>query len=411
MGAARIYRRFGLPNSGGDPQLVAQVASELASLFIEENLKAREQQAQGTTDFLTNQLGETRKTLEEQEAKLRDFRLKHIGEMPEQQAADLQILGHLQSQLQLEADALNRAEQQRAYIESMMSSSQSAGVVDLDDGETAGPKVSAAPANAAVSREKQQLTALLAHGYTENHPDVRRLKQELEQQAKSAKEAGPGGVPEAQVPLPPPPAPPKRHPVAPPKYVNPVLQTQLTGAESEIAKHKEQVQDLSKQIAGYQAKLEAIPVREQQITELVRDYEISKAHYSQLLNSQLSAETATQLELVQKGEKFSILDPAQPAQKPSRPNRALLNLGGSLGGLALGVFLALGTEFLGMSITSAEHLTAATGFPVLEVIPLIETRMDRLARRKRMFVAAVSGVAAVLAIGAFLIYHYGARSF
>jgi hypothetical protein len=79
--------------------------------------------------------------------------------------------------------------------------------------------------------------------------------------------------------------------------------------------------------------------------------------------------------------------------------------------LALGVFLALGTEFLGMSITSAEHLTAATGFPVLEVIPLIETRMDRLARRKRMFVAAVSGVAAVLAIGAFLIYHYGARSF
>jgi len=409
FGGSQDLQAFRITYSGQDPQLVAQVANELASQFIDENLNAREQQAQGTTDFLTNQLAETRKALAEQEGKLKDFRLKHIGEMPEQQAADLQILGHLQSQLQLEADALNRAEQQRAYIESMMSSSQSAGVVDLDDGQTASPKVSSSPANVAVSKEKQQLAALLAHGYTDNHPDVRRLKQEVEQQAKSAQEAGPGGVQEAQVPVPPPP--PKRHPAAPPQYVNPVLQTQLTGAESEIAKHKEQVQLLSKQIAGYQSKLEAIPVREQQITELVRDYEISKAHYSQLLNSQLSAATATQLELVQKGEKFTILDRAQPAQKPSRPNRTLLNLGGSLGGLALGVFLALATEFLGMSITSAEHLTAATGLPVLEVIPLIETRIDRLARRKRMFMAAVSGAAAVLAIGAFLIYHFGGRSF
>ena len=185
----------------------------------------------------------------------------------------------------------------------------------------------------------------------------------------------------------------------------------MNAAEYEIAKHKEQVQALSKQIGGYQAKLEAIPVREQQIAELQRDYEISKAHYGQLLNSQLSATTGTQLEVRQKGEKFSILDPAQPAQKPSRPNRELLNLGGSVGGLALGLFLALVTELLGMSITSAEHLTAASGFPVLEVIPLIETRMDRLARRRRMFMAAASGAAAALTVGAVLAYHFRARFF
>jgi hypothetical protein len=64
-----------------------------------------------------------------------------------------------------------------------------------------------------------------------------------------------------------------------------------------------------------------------------------------------------------------------------------------------------------MSITSAEHLTAASGFPVLEVIPLIETRIDRLARRRRMFMAAASGTAAALAVGAVLVYHYRARFF
>jgi len=424
FGGSQNLQAFRISFSGTDPQLVAQVANELASLFIDENLKAREQQAEGTTDFLTNQLEETRKTLEDQEAKLRDFRLKHIGEMPEQQAADLQILGHLQSQLQLEGDSLNRAEQQRSYLESMMAT-QPAAVVDLDDGQTTRPvaadgTIPHAPAAPPVSLKEKQLDVLLAHGYTENHPDVRRLKQEIAEQAKNSKEPAPGATPQAipqaaQVSVPPPPpappAPSSKQPYSPPKYVNPILRTQLNAAESEIAKHKEQVQALSKQIAGYQAKLEAIPVREQQITELVRDYEISKAHYGQLLNSQLSATTATQLEVRQKGEKFSILDPAQPAERPSRPNRTVLNLGGCVGGLALGLFLALATEFLGMSITSAEHMTAVSGFPVLEVIPVIETRMDRLARKKRLFIAAASSMAAALAIGALLVYHYRARFF
>jgi uncharacterized protein involved in exopolysaccharide biosynthesis len=115
FGSSQDLQAFRIEYSGGDPQLVSQVTNELASLFIEENLKAREQQAEGTSEFLTNQLEETRKTLEDQEAKLKDFRLKHIGEMPEQQDADLQILGQLQSQLQLEGDALNRAEQQKSY--------------------------------------------------------------------------------------------------------------------------------------------------------------------------------------------------------------------------------------------------------------------------------------------------------
>jgi succinoglycan biosynthesis transport protein ExoP len=289
--------------------------------------------------------------------------------------------------------------------------------VDLDD-PTPTTKPGGADgqvlANAATAKERQ-LASLRAHGYTEIHPDVRRLKQEIEQEAKNSKEPEPVRTPAAtpqaaQIPAPPPPAP-ARQPVAPPKYVNPILQAQLTGLESEIAKHKEQVQILSKQVAGYQVKLEKIPINEQEITGLVRDYEISKAHYGQLLNNELSAATATQLEVRQKGEKFSILDPAQPAQKPTKPNRLLLNLGGSLGGLTLGLILALATEFVGMSITSADHMMAVSGLPVLEVIPSIETRIDRLARRRRIFMATASSAVAALALGAFLAYHYGPRFF
>ena len=133
-GGSQDLQAFRIGYSGRDARQVAQVANDLATLFMDENLKAREQQATGTTEFLQNQLQETKKVLEAQEAKLKDFKLKHLGEMPEQQSANLQILGQLQSQLQLEGEALARAEQQKSTIQVLMP--QSAPVVDLDERES-----------------------------------------------------------------------------------------------------------------------------------------------------------------------------------------------------------------------------------------------------------------------------------
>ena len=173
---------FRIGYSGSDRSLVAQVANELATLFIDENLKTRERQATGTTDFLKSQLEDARKTLEAQEEKLRDFRMRHIGEMPEQQTATLQVLGQLQSQLQLESEALARAEQQKGTLQAMMS--QGAPVVDLDDVSGApslgGQRGTTSPATSKSSVLLQglrtELSALQARGYTDTHPSVRALK-------------------------------------------------------------------------------------------------------------------------------------------------------------------------------------------------------------------------------------------
>jgi hypothetical protein len=343
--------------------------------------------------------------------------MKHIGEMPEQQTATLQVLGQLQSQLQLESEALARSEQQKGVLQAMMS--QSAPVVDLDDanggrppsgrGEAAPPKVGVSKPSV-LDNLRAELSALQARGYTDTHPSVRAIKGKIEDAEKSAPAstvfAEVVGPPTVPAPVPPPTQPvTSRRPV--PIYSNPVLQSQLKAAEEEILKHKQEQTRLNKAISGYTSKLQAIPVREQEISDLVRDYEVSKAHYSQLLNSQLSAETATQLEVRQKGEKFKVLDPAQPAQRPSSPNRPLINAGGALGGLGLGLLFALLTEFLGMSITAPEQITAATGLAVLEVIPVIMTHIDMRRRRKRLVWGTVSGlVVTTLVSGAFLFYHY-----
>lgn len=405
FGAAQDLQAFRITYSGADPRLVARVTNELASLFIEENLKAREQQATGTTEFLENQLEGTRKDLETQESKLKDFKLRHLGEMPEQQISNIQILGQLQSQLQVESESLNRSEQQKSYVQSLLI--QSAPAVDLDDGRKVGPTPSAGsspgPNRApATNPLKTRLSDLLAK-YTEDHPDVRRLRKQIAEEEAKVSAATTATVAEAKPDLvesPPSEAQLERSTTAAQvSRYNPVLQSQLNTLDAEIAKHKEDVQRLSKSIAGYRARLEAMPLREQEMTSLVRDYETAKTHYNQLMEKQMSAQTATQLEIRQKGEKFEVLDPAQPAEKPSRPNRSLINGAGSLAGLLLGLVLAIGTEFLGLSITSAEDVAAATGLPVLEVIPVIMTQTDRRIRRRRIFVGTATALVGSLAIG------------
>jgi polysaccharide chain length determinant protein (PEP-CTERM system associated) len=410
FGGSQDLQAFRISYSGRDPRLVAQVANELASLFIEENLKAREQQATGTSDFLKNQLQETRKTLEAHEAKLKDFKLKHIGEMPEQQTATLQILGQLQSQLQLVSESLSRAEQQKAYIQSMFASMGAAPVVDLDTQDSNAPRSAevkpARRSQAAALRSK--LSALLTR-YSEEHPEVRRLKRQIEDEENRERLDSPAA------PAAPPSAPPER--AAPPvrrlpaRVSNPVLESQLQTVEAEIAKHKQERDRLSRLVTQYHAKMEAIPVREQQITDLVRDYEISKSHYQQLLEKQLSAETATELEIRQKGERFTVLDPAQAAQRPSRPNRLLINGAGAIAGLGFGLLLALITEFLGLSITSGDQVTAVSGLEVLEIIPIIHTHADRMARRRRLVLGIASGVVVGFGCCVVLLYHYRDRFF
>src|SRR5208337_2146586 len=105
--------------SSRSPYIAQEVTSELTNLFINENLSVRQQQSEDTTKFLESQLETARKSLAEQEDRIRQFKGQHIGEMPTQLASNLQILSGLQAQLQSDQDALNSATQQRAYLQSL----------------------------------------------------------------------------------------------------------------------------------------------------------------------------------------------------------------------------------------------------------------------------------------------------
>ena len=424
FGGSQDLQAFRITYYGKQPQLVAQVANQLATLFINENYAAREQQASSTTDFLENQLKASRRDLEDQETKIRDFRIRHSREMPEQASSDLQVLGQVQAQLQLEGEALSRAESQKSQLEAMVTQAPPT-VVDLDrpapPAPVNEPKASKAVArpqtNPQLAADRNQL-AFLRTKYGEAHPDVARLRKKIEQEEAVAAKAAPDR-PAAPVPPPPPavdasasqmantPSLPALTPSV--SHFNPVVQSQLKTVNAEIAKHKDEQERLSKLVAGYKQRVDAIPVTEQEMASLSRDYEMSKMHYSQLLDRELSAQTATQLELRQKGEKFEVLDPALPAMNPVRPNRMLIRAGGMVGGLVLGLLAILASELLGMAITDPQDVTDASGVPVLGTIPVILTHADRLRRRRRRIMAVASGAFALLAVASILLIKYHNR--
>jgi uncharacterized protein involved in exopolysaccharide biosynthesis len=169
---------FAINYSGKNPQQVVQVTNALASFYIEENLKVREQQAAGTAEFLRVQLKETKTALEKQEQRLSQFREKYIGELPEQLQANLLTLALLNTQLRLNTDKQTRSREQRALLTKQLAGLDGYRVAVEPRVPAAVP---AAPDPRVAQLEKlQQDLAVLRERYVERYPDVVQLKAEIE---------------------------------------------------------------------------------------------------------------------------------------------------------------------------------------------------------------------------------------
>src|SRR5271157_4549223 len=168
-GDDRKLSAFNIYYASRDPKMAQLATSELANLFITENLEQRQERSENTTKFLQDQLDQAREKLAAQEAKLRVFKDQHLGELPNQTQSNLQILSGLQSQVQANQDSLNRAKQQNTYLESLINQYRA-----MDSGAKPG-EVGGPAGLAEIDKELDQLKARLADltsHYTDKHPDV-----------------------------------------------------------------------------------------------------------------------------------------------------------------------------------------------------------------------------------------------
>ncbi|MGA2960238.1 MAG: XrtA system polysaccharide chain length determinant [Candidatus Korobacteraceae bacterium] len=364
---------FRIIYSAPTPTLAQQVATQLTTLFIDENIQEQSQRAENTTEFLSSELTTARTSLSEQEVKVKQFKSHYLGELPSQMDGNVHILSGLQERYHNLAQAMNRAQEQRLYMESLLTQYRAV----RTGGETGANSLPS------IDHELSKMKADLAEAqtrYTSKHPDVIRLKGLIAktEKLKSDIEADEAKAPQDGD---------KKHPTNSSELQSmaPMLQLegQLKANEQEIQDARNEMQTLQTQIAEYQSRLNLTPIREQQLADLTRDYEQSKANYDSLLKKQMQSQLATNLEKRQQGKGFRIIDPPSFAHKPYSPDRVKFSLAGLIAGLLVGFGLVFLSEFLDDSIREQEDITRMTNVRVLAGIPHLATPADGRKRSRR----------------------------
>jgi uncharacterized protein involved in exopolysaccharide biosynthesis len=175
---------------------------------------------------------------------------------------------------------------------------------------------------------------------------------------------------------------------------------QLELLDRNLAKKQADEQQLRKQIASYQGRVEAIPTRESEMTELMRDYTTLQNQYTTLLGKREDSKIAANLERRQIGEQFKLLDPARIPERPFSPNRTTLNVMGLVGGLGVGVLLIGLLEYRDKSFKTDHEVMRVLSLPVLAVVPMMQSATEKQwAFKKRILVAAACSVTVAAGLG------------
>jgi succinoglycan biosynthesis transport protein ExoP len=363
---------FKITYRGSEPQAVALVANTLASFYIEENLKVRERQATGTTEFLKAQVMETKKRLDEQERQLSEYKSRHLGEMPQFMDANLATLERLHSQLRFNSDSQIRIMERHDALARQLGDRDGAGA------EAPGDRL---------LRLKQELAQLRTQ-FRDGYPDIVRVKAEIAALQREIEAAPADGKAAAPAPF-------RSGPVG----------HAMSGVDAELKALKSDEAKLRAAISDYEGRMQNLPRREQEYQEVSRDYQTTKDVYRALMIRYEEAQVAESMEQRQKGEQFRIIDPATPSELPAAPKRVRLVLTGL--GLALGLAVAtvVVAEKLDTSFHTAEALAAFTSVPILISITQIVSEVETARRRRRAGLVALSttvGVAAALAVSYFI---------
>jgi polysaccharide chain length determinant protein (PEP-CTERM system associated) len=338
-------------------QLAQQICQEITSMFMEQNATGRVIQSNKVSQFLTEQLNEAKAKLEEQDKRLAQFKAEHLVSMPEQEQTNLTLLTGMNTQLDATTQALTRAQQDKTLNETLVSQQEAnwkASQAGQQNPETQDQEMAVL---------QQQLSTLLAK-YTPEHPDVIKVKAQIDELNRRMAEA-----PAPKAPSPAAQAAALREPPALQQLRTRIKQDEFTIVE--LTKRQSQIQD---QIRALQGRLQASPVVEQQLKELTRSYQTASDIYNDLLKKRENSAMATDLEHEQQGENFKVLDAPSLPTSPSFPKKIIF-VGG---GLAAGFALSLGILYLlaisDKAMYSERDVELCLKLPVLSTVPSFDVR-------------------------------------
>src|SRR5215475_12686162 len=397
---------FELSFESDNPEKAKQVTSRLASLFIDQNLQVREQQAEGTKSFINAEAERLRKELEEQELVVNQYKTIHRYELPDQLDTNLRSLEQLRRELEANNLRLAALQERKGILQKQTVESDILGMDllggSLLGGSLLGSSEVGATENVQVQMKRKELDSLLQR-YSSKHPDVVRLKTEIQALEAVSKDTSSSRPPSSSRPA---------SPTASPN-VNPlkqVLQTQITDIDVEIQALRSQGEGMRGQVGVLQARVDNTPMRAIELNKIGRGYEITLRKYQDLLAKSLESELSENMEKKLKAEQFQVLDPANLPVNTIRPNRGIIILVGLFAGLAGGVGLAFLLDNLNTSFKRSEDINNYVNVPLLATIPNLITRGSILEQRRAQGLLVLASIG-TLAVGIVCVRIFGPMYF
>ena len=420
---------FQLSFSGEYPTQVQRVTNELMSLFLKENLKERSEKASETYTFLSDESERLSREISALEETMAAFKEQHAKTLPELSQLNQQLMDRTEREM-TDIDSQLRSQQQtRIYLQGQLAQLKPYGIdVSLD------------PATRLQALRTQYL-GLLAR-YSAEHPDVIRMKREIE-----GLEQETGGVDssaeqlkqiealrgelatmrkkyadqhpdvvklerqikalESSVS-----STPKTSSLASAAADNPdnpayiQLAAQIEAADTEIRSLQEKKQLLKGKLADYEQRLVETPQVEREYRTLARDLQNAIDEYQNVHVKQTSAQIAQQLEQDSKGERFVIVEPPILPEEPVSPNRPAILFLSFVLALGCGIGYAAVAESLDDAVHGGKSLALAVGAAPLAVIPYLETDTEAGRRKRRLATKATAAAAAIILAIAMLHYFW-----
>jgi protein tyrosine kinase modulator len=338
-----------------DPERAQRITNRVAAVFVEENSKAQVVKTQNTTEVLEQTLADSQAKLTELENKLRAKKQNYMGRLPEQIGSNVSMVNGARSQLESLSMQIRSEQDHLSMVEGQIDAMrQGSGV----EGMTSSSLQAAQAAQKKVDDLQAQLSSDRALGYTDKHPDVIRLQEEIKQ-AKAEVVASKNNQPSNRDEM---------------LKADPIYRQKIQ--ERDMARlHIRELQNASaaaqRQIGEYQTRVESAPVVEQELTSLEREYTLEKTRYADLNTRYQQARVAEDVVRKQGGERFSVLYPADLPKTPIEPKPLKIMALAIVAGLVLGAAAALGREFLDRSVHDTRALQNEFEVPVLGEIPRI----------------------------------------
>lgn len=409
----------------------ARVANELTTLYLNENIETRKQLTADTANFLNEEANRLSQTIAGLERQVADFKQQNADNLPNLAAVNVQLMSRTEEELREIESRVFSLDQQLVYLDAQL-----AQVNPVSQVFSSGDRVlSAADRLKAARSEYVRAMAL----YSEGHPDVSRLKREIEGlerevgaqdfatdlarqltdaegQLAAARErygashpdvarlerlvesvgAAMRGAPATSAAV-------TTEPDNP-AYIQ--LRAQRETTVNERASLQQRGTDLRLRLANFERRLAESPEVERAYSVLVRELEGSQLKYREVRQKQMEAQLAQNLETESKGERFTLIEPPLPAQEPFTPNRPAILAIGLVFALVVAVGTVLVLETFDTSVKGVRDIERLLTAPPLAVVPWMTTaeEQNRGVRQRHFVVAGAIGSLLVVIAAAHFLY-------